>query len=96
MLRLFGRIMLIIGFAALGSALFGVGPSIGRFWTQLHSNSLVGLQGFVDRNLDPDPGDPTVWFDTVLPVLASSIFYPVAVIVGVIGLVILLMSRSSR
>ena len=94
--RLFGRIILALGFAALGLALFGVGPSIARLWAQLHSNSLVGLQGFVDQNLDPDPGDPTVWFDTVLPVLTSSIFYPVAVIFCVIGLVSLLSNRSSR
>ena len=94
--RLFGRTILVLGFAALGLALFGVGPSIARLWAELHSNSLVGLQGFVDRNLDPDPGDPTVWFDTVLPVLASSIFYPVAVILGIVGLVSLLSNRSSR
>ena len=92
--RMIGRAALVLGAAALGLGLFGVGPSIARIWSQLHANSLVGLQGFVDRTLDPDPGDPTVWFDLVLPVLASSVFYPAALALGVTGLAVLLTNRS--
>ena len=94
MTRTIGRAALVLGAVALGLALFGVGPSIARIWSQLHANSLVGLQGFVDRTLDPDPGNPTVWFDQVLPVLASSVFYPVAVVLGIIALAVLATSRS--
>ena len=94
MTRTIGRSALLLGAVALGLALFGVGPSIARMWSQLHANSLVGLQGFVDRTLDPDPGNPTVWFDQVLPILASSVFYPVAVVLGIIALAVLATSRS--
>ena len=94
MTRTIGRTALVLGAVALGAALFGVGPSIARIWSQLHANSLVGLQGFVDRTLDPDPGDPTVWFDQVLPILAGSVCYPVAAVLGIIGLAVLLANRS--
>ena len=94
MMRTIGRAALVLGAVALGLALFGVGPSIARIWSQLHANSLVGLQGFVDRTLDPDPGNPTIWFDQVLPILASSVFYPVAVVLGLIALAVLATSRS--
>ncbi len=94
MTRTIGRAALVLGAVALGLALFGVGPSIARIWSQLHANSLVGLQGFVDRTLDPDPGNPTIWFDQVLPILASSVFYPVAVVLGIIALAVLATSRS--
>ena len=94
MRRTIGRAALVLGAVALGLALFGVGPSIARIWSQLHANSLVGLQGFVDRTLDPDPGNPTVWFDQVLPILAGSFFYPVAVVLGIIALAILATRRS--
>jgi hypothetical protein len=94
MIRTISRAALVLGAVALGLALFGIGPSIARIWSQLHANSLVGLQGFVDRTLDPDPGNPTVWFDQVLPILAGSVFYPVAVVLGIIGLVTLMTSRS--
>lgn len=94
MTRTIGRAALVLGAVALGLALFGVGPSIARIWSQLHANSLVGLQGFVDRTLDPDPGNPTIWFDQVLPILASSVFYPVAAVLGIIALAILVTSRS--
>lgn len=94
MTRTIGRAALVLGAVALGLALFGVGPSIARIWSQLHANSLVGLQGFVDRTLDPDPGNPTIWFDQVLPILASSVFYPVAVVLGIIALAALATSRS--
>ncbi len=93
MKRTIGWIGLAGGAMAVILALFGVGPSIARIWSQIHANSLVGLQGLVDRNLDPDPGDPTVWFDVFLPVLAASVLYPVAIVVGVIGLVLLRTSR---
>ena len=85
---------LVLGAAALGLALFGIGPSTARIWAQLHANSLVGLQGIVDRTLDPDPGNPTIWFDQVLPILAGSVFYPVAAVLAILGLAILVMSRS--
>ncbi len=94
MTRTIGRAALVLGAVALGLALFGVGPSIARIWSQLHANSLVGLQGFVDRTLDPDPGNPTIWFDQVLPILASSVFYPVAVVLGIIAIAVLATSRS--
>ncbi len=94
MKRTIGRTALVLGGAAFVAALLGLGPSIARLWSQLHANSLVGLQGFVDRTLDPDPGNPTVWFDQVLPILASSVFYGVAVVLVAIGLGILLTSRS--
>ncbi len=94
MARKIGWTTLLLGIAALGAALLEVGPSIARVWSNLHANSLVGLQGFVDRTLDPDPGNPSVWYDSVLPVLTGSVLYPIAVVLLLFALAILLATRS--
>ncbi len=89
-----GWTTLLLGIVVLGSAAFGVGPSIARFWSNLHANSLVGLQGFVDRWLDPDPGNATVWFDLVVPVLAVSVLYPAGIVLVALALGVLIAGRS--
>ena len=56
---------------AVGVALwFAVGNrTAAEVWYRADANSLVGLQAFVEQKLDPDPLDPTLYFDYVLPVV---------------------------
>lgn len=62
----------------LAAANLAVGPALwlavgnrtaAEVWYRADANSLVGLQAFVEQRLDPDPLDPTLYFDYVLPVI---------------------------
>ncbi len=92
--------MWISGLFLLGLALlsflvgiFASSPSIAGAWAEIDANSLVGFQGFIDQWLDPDPGNPTIWFDYVLPVLGMSVFHGAAALLAVIGAIVLLVGR---
>lgn len=87
-MRTLGWIFLILGFLSLFLALFAGGPSIAEVWGMIDANSLVGFQGVVDSYLDRDPGNPTVWFDYVLPALEVRALYVAAVVLGLVGVVI--------
>ncbi|MDP6952628.1 MAG: hypothetical protein QGF53_07685 [Alphaproteobacteria bacterium] len=47
------------------------GASLAETWASFDRNSLVGLQALVEQRLDPNPEDPQLFFDVVLPVLES-------------------------
>ena len=57
------------------------GKSIAEVWYQWDANSLVGLQALVEKKLDPNPEDPTIYFDVVLPILDLPFALAVLVIV---------------
>ena len=79
-----GRVIawgLVVAAAAAIGVHFGTGGlSIAEVWVTIDANSLVGLQGLVEQRLDPNPDDPVLYFDYVLPVLNSSFWLTVAVL----------------
>ena len=85
-MRILGWTFLALAILALAAAVLAVGPSVAEAWAMLDANSLVGFQGVVDARFDPDPGNPTVWFDYVLPALEARILYVAAAVLGVAGL----------
>lgn len=87
-MRTLGWIFIIIGAVSLLLAVFAGGPSVAEAWAMLDANSLVGFQGLIDNRLDPDPGNPTVWFDYVLPALEVPALYVAAAVLGAVGLLV--------
>jgi hypothetical protein len=90
---------LLANFAIAGviAALAG-GKSVAETWFVLDANSLVGLQALVEQRLDPNPEDPTLYFDVVLPVLETPLWLAVLVVLVVLDLVplALVMRRVGR
>ncbi len=66
---LFLRLTIGSVIAGLVVLAFAGSQSIADTWYRLDANSLVGLQAFVEQKIDPDPEDPTLYFDYVLPVI---------------------------
>jgi len=62
------------------------GKSIAEVWYQWDANSLVGLQSLVEKRIDPDPEDPTLYFDVVLPVLEQPFWLAVLVVLLLLDL----------
>lgn len=89
-MRILGWTFLVLATLALAAAVLAGGPSIAEIWAMLDANSLVGFQGVVDARFDPDPGNPTVWFDHVLPALEVRILYVAAVVLLATGLAFVL------
>jgi len=56
------------------------GTSIAEEWARIDANSLVGLQALVEKRLDPNPDDPTIYFDYVLPALELPLWLSLAVV----------------
>ena len=50
------------------------GKSIAEHWYRIDSNSLIGLQSFIERWVDPNPDAPTFYFNFILPVLSCSLW----------------------
>lgn len=76
---------MIIGVGALGGHFGSGGSSIAEAWAAIDANSLVGLQSFVEQSLDPNPENPTLYFDIVLPLLNLPMWLTVAVISAIIA-----------
>ncbi len=57
---------LLVGAAML---LWAGGAKIAEVWYKVDANSLVGLQSFVEKTLDPNELEPTLYFDYVLPTI---------------------------
>ena len=79
-----GRVIawgLVMAAAAAIGVHFGTGGiSIAEVWASIDANSLVGFQGLVEQRLDPNPEDPVLYFDYVLPALNGSFWLTVAVL----------------
>jgi len=93
--RYAGRIvvaaMLFGSFFLAGVAHFATGgKSIAEVWYQWNANSLVGLQSLVEKRLDPNPEDPTLYFDVVLPILELPFGLAVLVVLLLLDIVPLL------
>ncbi len=94
------------GLPSVGMFLFGVlvangiiaavvhfvvdGKSTAEAWYQWDANSLVGLQALVEKRLDPNPEDPTLYFDVVLPILQQPLSLTVFVVLLVLDIIPLL------
>lgn len=78
---------MVVGVGALGGHFGTGGKSIAEVWASIDANSLVGLQSFVEKTLDPNPEDPTLYFDIVLPLLNLPMWLTVAIICGIIALI---------
>jgi hypothetical protein len=72
--------LVVAAAAAIGVHFGSGGISIAEVWARIDANSLVGLQGLVEQRLDPDPEDPTLYFDYVLPALNASFWLTAAVL----------------
>ena len=57
--------------AGLAALLLIGDRTIAEIWFGADANSLVGFQAFVEQTLDPDPLDPTLWFDYILPLVET-------------------------
>lgn len=60
------------------------GGSIAEAWYAWDANSLVGLQALVEQKIDPNPEDPTWFFDYVLPLLEAPFWLAVLVVLMVL------------
>ena len=89
--------VLLAGAAAAVGAHFGTqARAIADYWYAIDANSLVGLQALVEQRLDPDPDDPTLYFDVVLPLLELSLWLVVACIAALAGVLALILPRLRR
>jgi len=68
------------------------GESIAEHWYRIDSNSLIGLQSFIEGRVDPNPDAPTVYINFVLPVLSCSV-WGLTCILCLVGLTISLGTR---
>ncbi len=83
--RLLGWLLLLAAVAALGAHLGTDGQSIAEAWYEVSPNSLVGLQALIEKRLDPNPEDPTLYFDYVLPLMELPIWLSLAILAAVLG-----------
>ena len=91
--RILGILLMLAAIAALGAhVLNDQGYSIADAWASVDRNSLVGLQSLVEKSLDPNPDDPTLYFDIVLPILG----FPLWPIPAVIGFILLVIGTRTR
>ena len=73
------------------------GKSVAETWYDIDANSLVGLQALVEQRLDPNPEDPTLYFDVVLPVIETPAWLAVLVLLMVLdALPMALVLRAAR
>lgn len=91
---------LIITAALLGNLLLAgviyavfANQSVAETWYQIDANSLVGLQALVEKRLDPNPDDPTLYFDVVLPLIETPLWLAALVVACVFDLVPLALLR---
>ena len=94
----------VIAMLAMNLVIAGVaytltnGGTIAEAWYAWDANSLVGLQALVEQKIDPNPEDPTWFFDYVLPVLEMPFWLGVLVVIMILDAVplILLMRRAGN
>ena len=67
--RILGWCFVVAAVGALGGHFGTAGKSIAEVWARADANSLVGLQATIEQRLDPNPEDPAIYFDIVLPIL---------------------------
>jgi hypothetical protein len=95
--------ILLVGVLSANLMLAGVvyvvsgGASLAEVWAEFDRNSLVGLQALVEQRLDPNPEDPQLFFDVVLPILESPVWLVALVALLVMdALPIVVMLRMMR
>ena len=98
--------VLLFGVLSANLLLAGVvyvisGGALAETWAAFDRNSLVGLQALVEQRLDPNPEDPQLFFDVVLPVLESPTWLVALVVLLVmdalpLALLLRVMRRSRR
>jgi hypothetical protein len=88
--KFLGWLLLVAAVAGVGAHLGTGGESIAEAWYSVSPNSLVGLQSLVEKRLDPNPEEPTIYFDYVLPVLELPIWLCLAILAAVIGIIFLI------
>ena len=77
--------------------IYSGGASLAETWAELDRNSLVGLQALVEGRLDPNPEDPQLFFNVVLPFLESPAWLVVLVLLLVMdALPIMVLLRLIR
>lgn len=88
----------LIGNLVIAGVLFGVlgNQSVAEVWYRVDANSLVGLQALVEKRLDPNPDDPTLYFDVVLPLIETPVWLAALVVLSVLDLVPLALIRMPR
>ncbi|MBL28983.1 MAG: hypothetical protein CMM50_15690 [Rhodospirillaceae bacterium] len=92
-LRILGILLIVAAIAALGAhVLNDQGYAIADAWASIDRNSLVGLQSLVEKSLDPNPDDPTLYFDVVLPILE----FPLWPILAILGFILLVIGTATR
>jgi len=79
----------LAGNLVLAGVLYAVfaNQSVAETWYRIDANSLVGLQALVEKRLDPNPEEPTLYFDVVLPVIESPLWLAALVVLTVLDLV---------
>lgn len=85
----------LLGNLVLAGALYAVfaNQSVAETWYRIDANSLVGLQALVEKRLDPNPDDPTLYFDVVLPIIDTPLWLAALVVLCVLDLVPLSLLR---
>ncbi len=83
--RILGWCFVVAAVGALGGHFGTAGKSIAEVWARADANSLVGLQATVEQRLDPNPEEPTLYFDIVLPVLQLPLWLSLFVIFAVLA-----------
>ena len=80
--------------------IYSGGASLAETWAELDRNSLVGLQALVEGQLDPNPENPQLFFNVVLPFLESPAWLVVLVLLLVMDalpiMVLLCLIRQRR
>lgn len=85
----------LIGNLVVAGVVYAVvgNKSVAETWYQVDANSLVGLQALVEKRLDPNPDEPTLYFDVVLPVIETPLWLAALVVLCVLDLVPLSLLR---
>ena len=86
-------ILFFTGIAFLVLGVFGFGQSIGFMWSRIDANSLVGFQSLVDTYFEKEPGNPTFYFDNILPILNHSLYFLIGIKLIIISYLIRLFKK---
>ena len=91
-----GWALVIAAVASLGVHFGTGGAAIGEVWSKIDANSLVGLQSFVEKRLDPNPEEPTLYFDVVLPALEMSFWGSLATLSAILAALVFVFRAVRR
>ncbi len=89
----YSLISLIFSSTCFLCGIINVGPKLGNLWSQINSNSLVGFQSFIEKLIERNLGDPSLYFSLIFPLLNVNIFFYLGSFVFLISFVLIKLEK---